>query len=536
MPAIVSSKARLVQHTGELMSEDNQIGQPVDNAILSATRLAIFEIVGLNKTLLGVVETVRDPHGAWTLRCSAPTEALLEKMRAPIEAYATTWRGQHPEDPPTTSSPDLMALATVIRQTHLSVEIEPTSDYSPSLQLDLKTGDLVVIAATTGTPSSNMDDGSLRKWIDRIKETISLSKDFLDVVIKMSPLGLVPPAIMLWVYLRRIGWNELILESLGSASGLITLLACTLIFMLVLMLQFCFPSLLIAPLSGLLDQEKGNLRIRLPLTLLCLGLPIAWTVVYSISVLCLPDIGLMSVGLATLISLLFDVLVVLLWLKSRMNVSDWWRLFLIGMWSLFGAVCSTFPFLLLIQAVEKQPFSNVHPILVLLGCAIVSVAGLFPGYIKIASDLSSQKPGKTAVITLGAIIGVTYLVGDLVLMIAPVSAYVLAASGVYSQDAGVYQLRKPELAHAFRAAHMSVFSTPKDAKVPEPQGQFVGAFMRYNFGGSKLLCKYPFDPSVLMQKAEIDKARHLKLYEPYLNPSDDCVPVKADDLTPIHVG
>lgn len=518
------------------MNEGNQMAQPVDNATLSTTRLAIFEIIGVNKTPLGVVETVKDPLGAWTLRCSATTEAFLEKMRTPIEAYATTWRGQHQEGVPTTSAPDLMALATVIQQTRLSVEVEPTSDYSPSFQLELKTGHLVRIAATADIPSVNTDDGSLRKWIDRIKETISLSKDFLDIVIKMSPLGLVPPAIMLWVYLRRIGWNELILESLGSPSGLMTLLACMVIFVLILMLQFCFPSLLIAPLSGLLDQEKGNLRIRLPLTFLCLGLPITWTLVYSICVLCFPGIDLMSVGFATLISLIFDILVVLLWLKNRMNVSDWWRLFLIGMLSLFGAVCSTFPFLLLIQAVEKQPFSNTHPVLVLLGCAIVSVAGLFPGYTKIASDLSSQKSGKTVAITLGATIGVTYIVGYLVLMVAPVSAYVLAASGVYSQDAGVYQLRKPELAYTFRAAHMLVFSTTKDVKSLEAQGQFVGAFLRYNFGGFKLLCKYPFNPSLPMQKSEIDKARQLKLYDPYLNPSDDCVPIKADDLTPVHVG
>lgn len=513
------------------MSEASDVVHISNDSTPSTTPVAIFEKAGGVKTFLGIVRAVKNDQGAWTLRCSASAGDRLRKMRALIEAYGKKWLEPRKDGVVTSDPPDLEVLADLCRQATFEAEAFQADDYPLSLQLDRKTGLMAV---------ATQNDVSLREWVDRAKEAVSLSKDFLDVVLKMSPLGLIPPAIILAVYVRRMGWSELLLESLGSASGLVALLAYMVLFMLLSILQFCLPSLLIAPLSGLLDHEKGDRRLNTPLAWLCLGLPLTWTVSYGLCVLLRPGLGTLSIGIATGIVAIADVIVVFC-LKRRMSSSEgWrlylkgWRLFLIGTCSFVGAISSVFPFLVLIQAVEKQSMSNDHPWVVLFGCAIVSVAGLFPGFVKINSELSGQTSGRTVVITLGALVGIAYLVSELVLVVAPISAYVLAASGVYSLHSSVYQLRKPELAAAFKAAHMPVFGALKGTKSSETSALFVGAFLRYNFGGSKLLCKYPFDPSGVTQR-EIEYARELQQPDPYLKAGKDCVPVKTDEVTPVHV-
>jgi len=173
--------------------------------------------------------------------------------------------------------------------------------------------------------------------------------------------------------------------------------------------------------------------------------------------------------------------------------------------------------------------AGAHPVLALIGCSAVSVLGLIPGCLKNTLELSGQTSRQTAIATLGALVGVGYVVGGIILAVTPVSAYVLAASGIYSSHASVYQLRKSELVATFRAAHMSAYVVDMDGAASAPPIAFVGAFLRYNFGGTKLLCKFPFDPSVVTQ-SDIDYAHRNDKPDPYLRAGDNCVPVKTDDV------
>jgi len=451
-------------------------------------------------------------------------------MRDPLESYAKKWLAPQADGTVTSEPPDMQSLVALCHQEALEPDVLPVDDYPLSLQIDRLSG--LMVAGTA-------DNFSLRKWVDRTKEAVSFAKDLLDVVLKLSPLGLIPPAMMLALYLRRMGWSELLLESLGSASGLITLLGYVSLFMLLSMMQFCLPSAAVAPLSKLLGHQKQDARLRIPMTLLCLGLPFVWSASFGVCVLQWPNLGALSPLIATLVALIADVAIVI-WLKMRMSSSEGWKSYLIpsrllgiGAFSLLGALFSVFPLLVLIRAVEKQSMSNDHPILVLLGCAIVSAFGVLPGFLKTMVELSGQTSRQAAMATLGALLGVGYIVGAIVWAVTPVSAYVLAASGVYSSHASVYQLRKPELAAAFRAAHMPVYAAHRSEVASVESPAFVGAFLRYNFGGAKLLCKFPFDPSVVTQ-SDIDYARQNEKPDPYLRAGNDCVPVKADEVTPIH--
>ena len=87
---------------------------------------------------------------------------------------------------------------------------------------------------------------TFRRRVDVIKECLGIAKDCFDIGLKFWSLVLVLPAITLWIYLHKIGWSEIFIDSLGSVPGLVTLLACSSLLFVLLILQFFMPALLMA--------------------------------------------------------------------------------------------------------------------------------------------------------------------------------------------------------------------------------------------------------------------------------------------------
>jgi hypothetical protein len=110
-----------------------------------------------------------------------------------------------------------------------------------------------MLPARLKKPSQRHDVGGLKK---DIKNTISLAKDVLDVVLKAAGVLLVLPAIVVFNYLREISRPDLFVSSIFSPAGLAALLVATLILCGVVLLAFGAPSLLAGWVTHSSTNEK----------------------------------------------------------------------------------------------------------------------------------------------------------------------------------------------------------------------------------------------------------------------------------------
>jgi len=399
-----------------------------------------------------------------------------------------------------------------------------------------------------------------RRWLDRFKEFVALTKDVVEVLLKISPAAFFPPALMLWSYLRGIGWGEVFLDSVGSIPGLVTLLAAALLLLFALFLQFCLPSLLLMPAAAQLDTSKTAEKIELRhLAVLNLLPALAWTLIFAIVSWNIANAGYLAVVGSFLGALAAAVLAALM-MRKRFVPEDtkgrWkilMRLFAVAAFPILGSFASSSSLIAAIWVVEYQPFSTSSPVVVLIICCLISVVGLVPGVIYLDSHASNQSMSKTMVNTIAAAAGVGYFVVSSALFFAPVGSATLHMAGVTELSRKVYQVLKPELVYAMRAVHLPVYEVKRNAKSSEPPVFFVDAYLRFNFGGIKLLCATPYDPNLIAHQAALNAAKMSTtaagasstnaVDTPNVNAGEAqlrleagnwCLPVKTEDLKPIH--
>jgi hypothetical protein len=115
----------------------------------------------------------------------------------------------------------------------------------------------------------------------------------------------------------------------------------------------------------------------------------------------------------------------------------------------------------------------------------------------------------------------SYLVITLVFAFMPVSSKVLEATGIYSNEKATFQVLKKDLIGVFRNVGLPV----EDANGIS----VVTGYIRFNFGGVKLLCKAPFDPAIANAEAR-RKAVQDKRQDPALVAGDHCVPIQKGEV------
>ncbi|MEN4917899.1 hypothetical protein ABE485_04455 [Achromobacter spanius] len=99
----------------------------------------------------------------------------------------------------------------------------------------------------------------------------------VDLVLKLSPVFMLGAGVMLWSYLREIGWTHLLLPTASSPSGLAFLAISALAFVGAAILIFLTPSLFFS--SGL-DFYEGRLtpaRVKWILV----GMAALWTIIFA---------------------------------------------------------------------------------------------------------------------------------------------------------------------------------------------------------------------------------------------------------------
>lgn len=99
----------------------------------------------------------------------------------------------------------------------------------------------------------------------------------LDVILKISPVFMLGSGIMLWSFLREIGWTHLLLPTASSPSGLSFLAISAVVFVGAVILIFLTPSLLLSP--GFDFYEGGLTPARVKWILV--GIATLWTVIFA---------------------------------------------------------------------------------------------------------------------------------------------------------------------------------------------------------------------------------------------------------------
>lgn len=100
----------------------------------------------------------------------------------------------------------------------------------------------------------------------------------LDVILKISLVFMLGSGIMLWAFLREIGWTHLLLPTASSPSGLAFLAISAVVFVGAVILVFLTPSLLLSP--GFDFYEGGLTPARVKWILV--GIAMLWTIIFAI--------------------------------------------------------------------------------------------------------------------------------------------------------------------------------------------------------------------------------------------------------------
>jgi len=98
----------------------------------------------------------------------------------------------------------------------------------------------------------------------------------LDVILKLSPVFMLGSGLMLWSFLREIGWTHLLLPTTSSPSGLAFLAISAVVFVGAVIVVFLSPSLFLSPGFDLYEGGLTPARVKWIL----LGLAALWMILF----------------------------------------------------------------------------------------------------------------------------------------------------------------------------------------------------------------------------------------------------------------
>jgi len=161
--------------------------------------------------------------------------------------------------------------------------------------------------------------------------------------------------------------------------------------------------------------------------------------------------------------------------------------------------------------------------------------GVIPGLFYIAARNNGRESRKVW-ISAGLGLGfVCYVAMALATFFSPFTSRVLYLSGIYDSRPHVYQLLNETLLPSVKAAAIPTSSTSMHVSGLETNATFIGAYLRFNFGGIKLLCRTGYDPDqhVGAAKAATGRSEGRDARHAF---GDWCLPVKAEEVRVLRRG
>ena len=346
------------------------------------------------------------------------------------------------------------------------------------------------------------DWGDFRQFYKNYVSALGVLKDTLDVLWKLAPIGLVMPAMLIWAYLKKIGWLQLFPEAVVSVPGLVVMIVASCLLTLLLAIQFGIPSIISVSAVGAYEEQNKiakaakNGNVRKPIALLFLGSPLAWLLVFGVLSLVWDLSGgwCFSLGMAGMA--IFELSVV--WWNwkvfSNSGKSGWISKLVQFIKVTFAptiAAISVLPSLVVCLGIfTGEDLSGWRAFGVFAGCVFYSVIGVLPGMVYLLEKLSDKKPFdifKTTIF-IGAL--VFYSVWMVALTLGPVTSTVLRSIGAIDETRYVYQVLKPDLVTGLQGAGFKVYTAGPSVYSKE-QSYFVDSYVRFNFANVLLLCRDP---------------------------------------------
>ncbi|MGC7405382.1 hypothetical protein ACPWR0_07490 [Pandoraea pneumonica] len=382
---------------------------------------------------------------------------------------------------------------------------------------------LVITESASARDAQPLEKPNLSRLKGVYKETVSMLKDTLDVAWKFAPVALFPTALFLWIHLKSIHWTSLFQYSAMTGSGLAFLVSATILIALAAMLQFALPSVMLIGTVSVYPLDRKIPKAVPRLYQCAMG---GWLLGFALI------IGFDSDRIWVICALAFGVALFYALarreaLELRAKPSEWRHMPVLYAIGLACAAAITMfvtsaPLVLAFRLTARYVHGGLGEAFVgMLVCVATVVMSLLPGYMYVNARtwrVGVYQPVKLAL--LGAFF-LTYVVLIGAAMFVPVSSTVLRLAGVYSNEPQTFVILQPSLADAARTAGLSVVG---DGKLLLLRG-----YVRYDFGGTRLLCNTPFDPKKV-SVAAIRQARDEKAPDPGVLAGAGCVQSSTSEL------
>ncbi|WP_155741673.1 hypothetical protein [Burkholderia territorii] len=361
----------------------------------------------------------------------------------------------------------------------------------------------VINAPDAAKQAEPLDWEDFRKLYKNYVSAIAVLKDTLDVLWKLAPIGLVMPAVLIWVYLRKIGWQQLFPEAVVSVPGLVVMIVASCLLTLLLAIQFGIPSIISVGAVGAYEEQNkvaknaGYESIRGPLAILFVGSPFIWLMVFGFLSLVLDLAAVWCFSVALVGMAIFQVLVVWWNWKVLSNhhkigrISAAIQFFKLTFAPTIAAIAVLPSLVVCLGVFSSEDLSGWPAFGVFVGCAIYSVVGVLPGMAYLLEKLSDKKPFdifKTTIFV-GAL--VFYAVWYVALTFAPITSTILRSIGAIDDKRYVYQVLKPDLVTGLQGAGFKVYMAPASSYSKDQSTYFVDSYVRFNFSNVLLLCRDP---------------------------------------------
>ncbi|WP_124493000.1 hypothetical protein [Burkholderia contaminans] len=356
-----------------------------------------------------------------------------------------------------------------------------------------------------GTVNPPTDAGweDFKRFYKNYVAAIAVVKDTLDVLWKLAPIGLIMPAILIWSYLKKIGWQQLFQESVVSVPGLIVMIVSACLLTFVLAVQFCVPSIISVGAAGFYDEQSkvakasGVLSIRNPIACLFVFSPVVWLGTAGALALIADLSGgwtfLVSIG----VMVLFEAAVIYRWRNSLSDPSKSGFVSVLGHWLklMVAPTCAALPvslsLFICLGVFSSGKMSNWAAFGVFFACIIYSVIGVLPGMVYLFEKISDKKPFDIFKTTTVAGVMVFYVLWIVALTLGPVTSTILRSIGAIDESRYVFQVLKPDLVTGMQGAGFTVHMVAQSPYSKDVPAYFVDSYVRFNFASVLLLCRDP---------------------------------------------
>ncbi|WP_144029734.1 hypothetical protein [Burkholderia sp. AU18528] len=415
---------------------------------------------------------------------------------------------------------------------------------------------------------------SIKRVLSLYTAGLSIAQDSLDVAWKFAPVCLFFPAMLLWSYLRKIGWEPLFAESVVSISGFVVMIVAAVVLLLAVFLQFFLPSLFSGPAAAIHEEIHRGTDLDLPIRksmrravrVLYLMVPLVWITTLNVTVIALelpPGISVVAgilityVVAAGYVTLRRDIflrqqekeapasrchaldmsrsrILSVCWWGSRLlrkSFKYWGPTLALAFLPTLTAISLFLPMLMGLELFDGSITGKWASFAVFEVVGVGSMVGMAPGLAYLLAKVAGESTMRASKLTMivCTLVGYAVLMG--VVYFAPVTTFILRSTGAIEDKPRIYQILKPDLVAALRAVRIKV--TPSSAKMDgQPQAYFAYAYTRFSFNNVLLMCKDWF-PFSLADSAAWTNGGERKRAALWATAGNLCVKVRADEIRPI---